>query len=131
MSEQENGVSKRAKNLKRGPGRPFTVLTAKQAQEASVRARNLRKQVRAEMLDKLVENLDFGEELVKAIKKCDVDKINILQTALRVVGLHHDQSEEAVRNIKVDANVDANVETTVKTVKFVLDKPCQTNQQNS
>ena len=76
----------------------FTPMTAKQAQEASVRARNLRKQVRAQMLEKLVTNLDFADELEKAIKSGDLDRINLLQTALKIIGLHHDQSEDAVKS---------------------------------
>ena len=35
----------------------FTPMNARQAQEASVRARNLRKQVRAQMLTTLVNNM--------------------------------------------------------------------------
>ena len=76
----------------------FTTLTAKQAQEASVRSRNLRKQVRAQMLEKLVNNLDFADELEKAIKSGDLDRMNLLQTALKIIGLHHDQSEDAVKS---------------------------------
>ena len=76
----------------------FTPMTAKQAQEASVRARNLRKQVRSQMLEKLVNDLDFADELEKAIKSGDLDRINLLQTALKIIGLHHDQSEDAVKS---------------------------------
>lgn len=76
----------------------FTPMTAKQAQEASVRARNLRKQVRAQMLEKLVNDLDFADELEKAIKSGDLDRMNLLQTALKIIGLHHDQSEDAVKS---------------------------------
>ena len=76
----------------------FTPMTAKQAQEASVRARNLRKQVRSQMLEKLVNDLDFADELEKAIKSGDLDRINLLQIALKIIGLHHDQSEDAVKS---------------------------------
>jgi len=76
----------------------FTPMTAKQAQEASVRARNLRKQVRSQMLEKLVNDLDFADELEKAIKTGDLDRMNLLQTALKIIGLHHDQSEDAVKS---------------------------------
>lgn len=76
----------------------FTPMTAKQAQEASVRARNLRKQVRSQMLERLVNDLDFADELEKAIKSGDLDRINLLQTALKIIGLHHDQSEDAVKS---------------------------------
>ena len=109
----------------------FTPMNARQAQEASVRARNLRKQVRAQMLTTLVNNMDFANEMLKAVKQCDNKKIEVIQTALRIVGLTHDQSEEVVNKIQLDANVDAKTETTVKTVKFVLDTPPCPEQQNS
>lgn len=93
-SSVENGGTKRVPPT----SGQFTPMTAKQAQEASVRARNLRRQVRAQMLEKLVTNLDFADELEKAIKTSDLDRINLLQTALKIIGLHHDQSEDAVKS---------------------------------
>lgn len=108
-----------AKKRKMPTGIPFTAMTAKQAQEASVRSRNLRKQVRAQMLDTLVNNLDFGAELLKAIKKGDTDQINLLQTAMKIVGLTHDQSEDAVQkiDIKSDNKVDSKLEVTISGVE--------------
>lgn len=91
----------------------FTRLTAKQAQEASVRARNLRKQVRAQMLETLVNELDFGQEMKKAILSNDVDRVNMLQTALRVIGLTHDQSEDAViKSKQISATATASNQST-------------------
>lgn len=116
MCDSANGG---AKKRKMPTGIPFTALTAKQAQEASVRSRNLRKQVRAQMLDTLVNNLDFGAELLKAIKKGDTDQINLLQTAMKIVGLTHDQSEDAVQkiDIKSDNKVDSKLEVTISGVE--------------
>ena len=93
----------------------FTPMTAKQAQEASIRARNLRKQVRAEMLNTVIKNYNFGEELTKALKKCDLDKVTLLKEAMRLIGLQHDQSEEAVQkiDIKSDNKTDAKVNIAV------------------
>ena len=102
-------------------GQRFTPMNAKQAAEASARARNIRKQVRAEMLDTLVNNMNFGEELIKAMKKGDHKKIEVIQTALRIVGLTHDQSEDAVSKLQVDANVDAKSDVAAK-IEFVLPK---------
>ena len=131
MSKNDNN-GEATGEVKKKNTRPqaFTPMNARQAQEASVRARNLRKQVRAQMLTTLVNNMDFASEMLKAVKQCDIKKIEVIQTALRIVGLTHDQSEEVVNKIQVDANVDAKTETTIKTVKFVLDKPCP-EQQNS
>lgn len=123
--DKENGGENGGVKRKMPVGQKFTPMNAKQAQEASVRARNLRKQVRAQMLDTLVNNMDFGTEMLKAIKKGDINQVQLLETALKIVGLTHNQSEDAVQRVNVDANVEANVDATVKTVKFVLDKPCQ------
>lgn len=100
-------------------GVPFTPMTAKQAQEASVRARNLRKQVRAQMLDTLVNGMDFGSEMLKAVKSGDSDKIEIIETALRIVGLTHNQSEEAVQKIAVDAKTENDTKLS-GSIEFVL-----------
>lgn len=110
-----DGVQKPKKNPVPKGLTPFTVMNAKQAQEASVRARNLRKQVRAEMLNKVVSNYDFGDEMVKALKKGDLDKVTLLKEAMRLIGLQHDQSEEAVQKIdlKSDSKVDAKLSVAV------------------
>jgi len=111
-----DGVQKTKKNPVPKGLTPFTVMNAKQAQEASVRARNLRKQVRAEMLNKVVSNYDFGEEMVKALKKGDLDKVTLLKEAMRLIGLQHDQSEEAAAqkiDLKSDNKVDGKVEISV------------------
>lgn len=97
----------------------FTPLNARQAQEASVRARNLRKQVRAEMLNTVVQNYNFGEELMKALKKGDTKKVELLQTAMRLIGLHYDQSEDAVNKLHIDATTDNKTAVTGK-IEFVL-----------
>ena len=119
MCKEDDSVSDGVQKPKKNPVpkglTPFTVMNAKQAQEASVRARNLRKQVRAEMLNKVVQNYDFGEELTKALKKGDLDKITLLKEAMRLIGLQHDQSEEAVQKIdlKSDSKVDAKLNIAV------------------
>lgn len=104
------GQIKREQNLVK-----FTPMTSKQAQEAAVKARNIRKQVRAEMLNKVVSNYDFGDEMVKALKKGDLDKVTLLREAMRLIGLQHDQSEEAVQKIdlKSDSKVDAKLSVAV------------------
>jgi hypothetical protein len=113
-----DGVQKPKKNPVPKGLTPFTVLNAKQAQEASVRARNLRKQVRADMLNKVVQNYDFGEELTKALKKGDLDKVTLLKEAMRLIGLQHDQSEDAVTKMEVksDAKVDSKLEVSISGV---------------
>ena len=119
MCNDENGAQNGAKKPKKVPGIPFTPMNAKQAQEASVRARNLRKQVRTQMLETLVNGMDFGSEMLKAVKNCDSDKIEIRETALRIVGLTHNQSEDAVQ--RVDAKVDAKSNNKVEVVVSGID----------
>ena len=128
----KNDTSGKTNGVKRQMplGQRFTPMNAKQAAEASARARNIRKQVRAQMLDTLVNNLDFGNEMLMAIKTGDMEQVSLIEKAMTIVGLTHNQSEEVVNKIQLDANVDAKTETTIKTVKFVLDKPCP-EQQNS
>ena len=115
----ENG----AQGAKKVPGVPFTPLTAKKAQEASVRARNIRKQVRSQMLDTLVNNMDFGQEMLKAYKAGNMDKMALIEQCLRMVGLHYKDSEDAVQNVNLEANTNSNVNATVK---FVLGKRPET-----
>lgn len=117
--DDKNCAQNGAQKAKKVPGIPFTPMNAKQAQEASVRARNLRKQVRAQMLDTLVNGMDFGSEMLKAVKSGDSDKIEIIETALRIVGLTHNQSEDAVQ--RVDAKVDAKTNGKVEVVVSGLD----------
>lgn len=97
----------------------FTPMTAKQAQEASVKARNLRKQVRAEMLNTVVRNYNFGEELSKALKKGDLDKVTLLKEAMALIGLKYEQSDEFVNRMHIDATTDNKTELAGK-VEFVL-----------
>lgn len=85
----------------------FTPMNARQAQEASVRSRNLRKQVRAQILHTIVTELDLGQELKKAILSGDPDRVNLLQTAFKMIGLHQDQSEEG----KAKPTISATAET--------------------
>lgn len=90
-------------------------MNAKQAQEASVRARNLRKQMRAQLLDAAIQDAKIGDLYVKAIKTKDADLMKLVETGLKIVGLLHDQSEDAVQKIdlKSDAKVDSKVQINV------------------
>lgn len=91
----------------------FTPMNARQAQEASVRSRNLRKQVRAQILHTIVTELDLGQELKKAILSGDPDRVNLLQTAFKMIGLHQDQSEDAVSKSKqISATATASSQST-------------------
>ena len=119
MCKEPNNVTGSVKKSREANLKPFTPMTAKQAAEASVRARAIRKQVRAEMLNTVVNNYNFGDEMVKALKKCDLDKITLLKEAMRLIGLQHDQSEEAVTKLQVDATTDNKTQVS-GSIEFVL-----------
>lgn len=87
---------------------PFTPLTAKQAQEASARARSLRKQFRAKLLDTAI-NEGLDKYFAKAIKNMDAEAIAVVEKAAKLVGLDFASSEEAVQ--KIDLKSDNKVAT--------------------
>lgn len=97
----------------------ITKENARQFALSSAAAKRRRKQARAEMLAKLTTELDLGDELVKAWKESDEAKMALIEKALRIVGLHHDQSDEGrIQNLHVDAKTDSKVSGAVNiTVK--------------
>ena len=98
-------------------GRPITKETAKQYQLSAARAKRQRKIARARMLDALCNQLDLGDEMVKAVKAHDEAQIRLIERAVQIVGLHHDQSCEAQAQkleIKSDNKVDSKLEIVVK-----------------
>ena len=93
------------KSAKRGPGVPFTAERARECAYTSIQARARRKQVRMEMLKKLTTDLNLGEEIVKAFKAHDGAQIDLIEKALRIVGLTHDESLRA--SVDVSAKITA------------------------
>lgn len=113
-SDENGGKKKRVPNAQ-----VFTPLNAKQAQEASVRARNLRKAMRAQLLDAAINDAKVGELYVKAFKTRDPDLMKLVETGLKIVGLTHDQSEEAVTKMQIDATTDNKTELSGQ-IEFVI-----------
>lgn len=121
-------VEKSLKPKRKSNGRPFTKENAKAMQLSAARAKKMRKEARAQMLQAMCTSLDLGKELVDAIKKNDLTKISIVDKALHIVGLQHDQSEDAIAqkislNAKTDANVNARVELPNINITFEDAKP--------
>lgn len=85
-------------------GKPFDSETAKKAAISAARAKKLRKKIRAEMLAELTSAVNIGGEMVKAFKSRDSKYIELIDKAVRIIGLHFDQSEEASQNINVKAD---------------------------
>lgn len=106
------------KERKRVIGRPIQAgEMARAMQLSAARAKALRKEARAKMLRALTEKLDLGEELYKAMKTCDEKYLNMIEKATHMVGLQHDQSEEALAkrfDIKSDNRLSGSLEVTVK-----------------
>lgn len=97
-------------SAKRVRGRPITKENAKEFQLSSARAKKMRKEARAAMLQAMCTKLNLGDELVDAIRKNDATKMSIVEKALVIVGLTHNQSSEAIAqklDIKSDSKVDA------------------------
>lgn len=97
-------------------GRPITKENAKQYQLSAAKAKKIRKQARAAMLNAMVTKLSLGDELVKAFRSNDEKRIAIVEKALRIVGLTHDQSSEAMAQrfeVKTDANINAKTDNTL------------------
>ena len=105
---------------KRVVGRPITKETAKQYQLSAAAAKKRRREERAKMLNALTTQLDLGNELVNAFRSGDERRINIIDKALKIVGLRFEDSDpEAVQNVNVNAKTENN--TRMKsTIEFVL-----------
>ena len=94
---------------------PFTSVTSQQAQAAAAKARNLRKRLRAEILQVAVD-AGIGHVFREAIMTGDTDKMTVVEKAMKLVGLDFGSSDEAVQKmeVKADANVDSKLEIIVK-----------------
>lgn len=101
-------------------GRPFTKANAAEMSARGRATKKLRKEARDKMFLTLVNKLDLGEELIKAIQRGDETLITVLDKAVKMVGLHYDQSEEASQNIKVESKSDVKMKTD-GTIKFVIE----------
>lgn len=126
--EELPSVEKSLKPKRKSNGRPFTKENAKAMQLSAARAKKMRKEARAKMLAALTNDLDLGKELLKAMKGKDEKYLGMIEKATRLVGLQHDQSEDAIAqkislNAKTDANVNARVELPNINITFEDAKP--------
>lgn len=117
-----------AKPPRKSPGRPFTKENAKEFALSAAKAKKLRKEARAKMLAALTTRLDLGDELYRAMHSKDEKYLGMIEKATRLVGLQHDQSEDAIAqkislNAKTDANVNARVELPNINITFEDAKP--------
>ena len=117
-------ATKSSKPKRKSPGRPFTKENAKAMQLSAAKAKKMRKEARAKMLQAMCTSLDLGKELVDAIRKNDLTKITIVDKALHIVGLQHDQSPDAqAQKISLDAKANVKKDATVKLILEDMTKP--------
>ena len=122
--EPEVNPASAAKPQRKSPGRPFTKETAKVMALSAARAKKQRKEARMKMLNAMCTELDLGEELVKAIRQNDDVKMGIVEKALKIVGLTHDQSPESLaQRLEVKADTNNNHTGSLKLVIEDMTKP--------
>lgn len=88
--------------------KPFDQCNATDFAKMAVEAKKRRSYERRKMLETVSTKCDLGAELLKAIQTGDRDKIDVIERAYKILGVTHDQSEEAVvqkMQIKTDTNV--------------------------
>ena len=108
-------------SAKKVRGRPITQETAKPYQLSAAKATKMRKEARASMLAAMCTKLDLGDQLVDAIRKNDLTKISIVEKALTIVGLTHNQSSEAIAQ-KLQVNTKSDVKAKVdNTLHFIIE----------
>ena len=109
----ENSEENSVKKPKKSNGVVFTPLTAKEAQKASVAARNMRTKMRAQLLDAAIR-VGIDKIFEKALKQNDENAMAVVEKAMKLTGLDFASSEDAVQNVKVDSKSEATVNQTVR-----------------
>lgn len=104
---------------KRGEGRPFTKENAKEmgAKGGWTKSRLAaqRKAYKVAVMEKLTPD-NFAKNFLEAFERKDKDEMNAIIEASKFIGCHFDQSEEAVKNLNVKADVKK-----AGTVKLVIE----------
>ena len=93
---------------------PFTPMNAKEMAALSAKVRQMRKQMRAKLLETAIsEGID--KFFAKALKSNDADGIAVVEKAAKLVGLDFGSSEEAITkvDVKSDNKTDAKVNIAV------------------
>lgn len=88
--------------------KPFDQCNATDFAKMAAEAKKRRSYERRKMLETVSTKCDLGAELLAAIRSGDKDKIDVIERAYKILGVTHDQSEEAVvqkMQIKTDTNV--------------------------
>lgn len=62
--------------------------------EQGARSRQLRAEIKAKIVERLAKE-DISKHVIQALQAGDLERLKCCELALRMVGAHHDQSEEA------------------------------------
>ena len=95
-------------------GKPFTKENARQMAISAAKARSIRRKARNEMLNTLVTELNFGEEAVKAFRSNDPTRLAMIEKAITMIGLHFNQSSDAVQKLDISADTKSKVDSTLE-----------------
>lgn len=100
----------------------ITKETARQYSLSAAAAKRRRKEARMKILAALTaEDVDLGVELMAALRAHDGDQISNIEKALKIAGMHHDQSDEALAqrfevNSKSEVKSDNTLRVTIEEV---------------
>lgn len=96
---------------------PFTPMNAKEMAALSAKVRQMRKQMRAKLLETAIsEGID--KFFAKALKANDADGIAVVEKAAKLVGLDFGSSEEAITKVDVKSDTKISSNTPLQ-IKFV------------
>lgn len=103
-------------------GRPITKENARAYQLSSTQAKRARREARLKMLATLTNDLDMGEELLKAMKQKDEQYLGMIIAATKLTGLQWEQSDEGrIQNLNIKSDNTNKTNGTVEVVVKGLD----------
>lgn len=115
----EENPSSENKPKRKVNGVLITKETAKAYALSAAQAKKRRKDARMSMLNALTTKLDLGEEIVKAWATHDDAQMALIEKALKIVGLTHDQSDEArAQNFNIKSDVTAKISSPNLNITF-------------
>jgi len=94
---------------------PFTPMNAKEMAALSAKVRQMRKQMRAKLLETAIDE-GIDKFFAKALKANDSEAIAIVEKAAKIVGLDYASSEEAVQKLDIKSDVKAKTDTKLEIV---------------
>lgn len=96
---------------------PFTPMNAKEMAALSAKVRQMRKQMRAKLLETAIDE-GIDKFFAKALKANDSEAIAIVEKAAKIVGLDYASSEEAVQKLDIKSDVKAKISSPNLNITF-------------